>query len=202
MRIVVWNKKGGVGKTPLSFSLAKDFNKNYVTNEYNNLVHQNIYNKSYYKEVPDLYRDVIYDLGGFVSKGISNLLSNSDILIIPLNIDKASIFKTIETFKEAKEFIDPNNIIYVIGNYKDDKDFDYVQKALIKYCQSSKENVLPFKKSALYKGVLDEGLSFKEQYERVFLAKSWYKTAIIQYGNIINRVREKIIGLRKNNKLK
>ena len=46
MRIAVINSKGGVGKTPLAFSLAKDFGLNLQTND-NSVVTQ-IYDKAVY----------------------------------------------------------------------------------------------------------------------------------------------------------
>ena len=76
MRIAVINSKGGVGKTPLAFSLAKDFGLNLQTND-NSVVTQ-IYDKAVYFNPCKITNDTIYDFGGFVASGVLSILKECD----------------------------------------------------------------------------------------------------------------------------
>ena len=62
--ISIASTKGGVGKTSLAFSLAKDLRYRYATNDMS--VALNKYkNARYYPNKIPLYSDTVYDFGGF-----------------------------------------------------------------------------------------------------------------------------------------
>lgn len=100
MRIAVINSKGGVDKTPLAFSLAKDFGLNLQTND-NSVVTQ-IYDKAVYFNPCRIANDTIYDFGGFVASGVLSILKECDLVIMPVIPKINSVFKAAETYNQIQ----------------------------------------------------------------------------------------------------
>lgn len=72
MVISIINKKGGVGKTPIAFSLAKDLG--YYLQSNDNSVIESIYpDMAKISATPELIDDCVYDFGGFVDTGVVNI---------------------------------------------------------------------------------------------------------------------------------
>lgn len=68
MIISVINKKGGVGKTPFAFSIAKDLE--YFLQSNDNSIIEKIYpEKAKILPTPKKIDNCVYDFGGFVEKG-------------------------------------------------------------------------------------------------------------------------------------
>jgi cellulose biosynthesis protein BcsQ len=101
MILSIINKKGGVGKTPISFSLAKDLG--YYLQSNDNSVIESIYpDMAKITEHPSLIDNCIYDFGGFVDAGVLQIIKESDVVMIPCSIDFNSILRTVETIEEIQ----------------------------------------------------------------------------------------------------
>ena len=76
MIISVINKKGGVGKTPISFSIAKDLGFYLQSND--NSVIESIYpDMAKISQSPEIIDNCVYDFGGFVTAGVLPILKES-----------------------------------------------------------------------------------------------------------------------------
>ena len=127
MIISVINKKGGVGKTPFAFSIAKDLDMFLQSND--NSIIESIYpNKSKISKELILLDNCVYDFGGFVEKGIIEILKGSDFIIIPCTQLFNSMLRTIESINEIQSF--NKNIIVLITDYKDEKDKNLIEETL------------------------------------------------------------------------
>lgn len=181
MKIAVWNGKGGVGKTPLAFSLAKDLDYPYITNDDTHLLQK--YSKSAFETKPKIYKKAVYDFGGFTSN-ILHVIKDADIVIIPTNPDNMSIYKTIKTYEEVIKY--NNNIIVIIGDWTDIKEYNETADILKSKMDVNLDDVYPMKRSNLYKNVHNIFLSFREQHKK----RPWtFKTTIEQYNNILKRIK-------------
>lgn len=115
MRISVINKKGGVGKTSLAFSLAKDLEYYLLSND-DSVIEIAYPDMAKVMENPKLIDNVVYDFGGFVDSGVIHILEKSDYVVIPLTSDLNSFKKTVSLINE----LDNKNIILVANKAEKD----------------------------------------------------------------------------------
>lgn len=69
MIISILNKKGGVGKTPFAFSIAKDLSL-YLQSNDTSCIEQIYPNYAVITDSPKLIDNCVYDFGGFKSAGV------------------------------------------------------------------------------------------------------------------------------------
>lgn len=125
MIITFFNKKGGVGKTSLSYNVARDLDFYLLSND-DSVIAESYEKAKVLKEI-ELYKgeNIIYDLGGFVDKNAIEVLKASDLIVVPTIGDINSLKRTVNTVKELQEF---NKKILVIGNIVKPNDQDFISK--------------------------------------------------------------------------
>lgn len=127
MIISVINKKGGVGKTPISFSLAKDLG--YYLQSNDNSVIESIYpDMAKISPSPEIIDNCIYDFGGFVTSGVLPILKASSAILIPTSNDYNSILRTVETIEEIQPLNE--NLFVVVTKTEKESDFETVKNAI------------------------------------------------------------------------
>jgi len=182
MVISVVNKKGGVGKTPISFSLAKDLG--YYLQSNDNSVIESIYpNMAKISNTPDLIDDCVYDFGGFVDTGIINVLKASAAVLIPCSIDYNSIVRTVETIEEVQQYND--NIIVIVTKTEKATDFNTVKEAISQHFDDL--SFFELRLSKAFRNSIETGLSITELYNENPLSKSAYKTVYGQYLTLLEQ---------------
>ena len=72
MKLVIWNSKGGVGKTIIAYNIARTLKYWYLTNDVS--IASKIYSLSgerdNFDDVIDIEEDIVFDFGGFLDKNI------------------------------------------------------------------------------------------------------------------------------------
>jgi len=180
MVVVVYSGKGGVGKTSISYSLSKDLNLRYMTND---VTESALRSKSrvYSKSIP-LYDNALYDFGGFESSEAYKIAESADIVIVPTICEMNSLFKALLTIRKIK-----NKKIIVINTMIDkQKDIEQVRMVIGKHFEDIE--VLPFRRNQLLKRSMEEGISAYELMKndkKSFL----YKNAFAEYLNILKKVK-------------
>jgi len=182
MKISVINKKGGVGKTSLSLSLAKDLEYYLLSND--DSVIELVYpGMSKIMEKLKLIDNVVYDFGGFVDVGVIEILNDSDWIIIPLTSDLNSFKKTISLIKE----IDSKNII-LVANRSEKDDFLKIEKYFKDFYDYP---IFEIKNSRIWKKTFEEKKSVLEIKNLNKMNKYIYRNSLVGYENLLEFIKGK-----------
>lgn len=184
MKIAILNKKGGVGKTPFAFSIAKDLGYFLQSND-NSCIEQIYPNMA--KILPEVQNldDCVYDFGGFVAKGIINILKECNIIIIPCLPSYNSFLRTIETINEVQNI--NKNLIILATDFKDIKEEEFLEKEL-----DNRYDDIPtfyFKNSKIINNSINFGLSFTELYNESSISKNSYRNFYSEYKRLLKKIK-------------
>jgi hypothetical protein len=184
MKIAVWNKKGGVGKTSLALSLAKDLGYYLISNDDSNIemaypAMSKIMNK------PSLIDNCVYDFGGFVDANIIDIINKSDLVIIPFFSDLNSLTKTLSTANE----INNKNIIFVENRAEkaDDINFGDIEKYL-----KSEHPIFRIKNSRIWAKTFQDKKSVLDIKNENKISKYVYRNSVTEYENLLEYIIKKI----------
>jgi cellulose biosynthesis protein BcsQ len=179
MIISVINKKGGVGKTPISFSLAKDLGYELQSND--NSVIETIYPDKARIGRPILQDGCVYDFGGFVDSGVLDIIKASNAVIVPCSIDYNALMRTVETIEEIIAV--NSNIIVVITKTEKESDFETFRDEISSFFEDL--YFLELRNSKIFKNSMETGKTVTQLYQETPLSKSAYRTVYQQYQSLI-----------------
>ena len=183
MKISVINKKGGVGKTSLAFSLAKSLNLFLLSND-DSVIESAYPEMSKIMENLKLIDNAVYDFGGFVDSGVLEIVNKSDFVIIPLTSDLNSFKKTVSLINE----IDNKNII-LVANRAEKLDFEEIEQYFKKHFDFP---IIEIKNSRIWKKTFEEKKSVIEIKNENKMNKYIYRNSINGFEKLL-----KIIGKTK-----
>lgn len=181
MKISVFNTKGGVGKTPIAVTLAKDLGLAYYTNEKNPLqkIDVTYINTEELDPNQKIEDNCIFDFGGFVSN-IAPFLRISDLIIVPTFKSYLSISHAFSTIKAIKSI---NKNICMVLTRVANEDIDQVVDEINKYF---KYPLFVLNESRIFDTVLEKGKGINELAEELYFYKG--KKIIEQYQTFISGV--------------
>lgn len=126
MQIIIFNQKGGVGKSMLATQIALFFDATIVELDPYGVLTQTLDDDRVYKigldeDIPEISEgDVVYDFGGFDDKRLDLVSKNADLIIIPFNPTINALGTTLESYKRAFEQNIP--ILFVVNAIIKDQD--------------------------------------------------------------------------------
>ena len=109
MQIIIYNQKGGVGKSMLATQIALHFDTTIIELDPYGVLTQTLDDKRVYKlgldeSIPDISDgDVVYDFGGFDDIRLDSISKNANLIIIPFNPTINSLGTTLKSYERAKE---------------------------------------------------------------------------------------------------
>lgn len=109
MQIIIFNEKGGVGKSMLATQIALHFDATILELDPYGVLSQTLEGDRVYKiglndAIPQITSgDVVYDFGGFDDKRLDIVSKSADLIIIPFNPTINALGTTLESYKRASE---------------------------------------------------------------------------------------------------
>ena len=185
MKIAIVNKKGGVGKTPFAFSIAKDLGELFLQSNDNSCIEQIYQGKAKILDEVMEIDECVYDFGGFNAAGVLKIVEKCDCVIVPCLPSYNSFLRTAETINEIKNI--NKNIIILATDYKDAK-----EEALLEQELDARYKDLPifyFKNSKIVNHAVNTGLSFMELYNENPLARHSYSNFIFEYKRLLKQIK-------------
>jgi len=174
--VAIYNTKGGVGKTSLSYNISKDLEFRYITNDMSVSLMKMPKAKLLRKNIP-LQENTLYDFGGFEDSEALNIVNQTDLVIIPTICDMNSIARTLALLKKIK-----HNRILVVGTMiEKEKDFSDI-KQVINHHYPQVE-IAQFRRTKLLKNAMENGIGAVKLYN----SKKLYRKAFIEYNHILKK---------------
>lgn len=175
MVISVIAKKGGVGKTPIAYNVAKATKSIILTNDDDILeeVHKPHASMLELSEIAELnfeeLPNTVIDFGGYVEKHIPAIIKKSDLVIVPVTNHVSSLKRNMRALEDLVKYND--NIIVVATMTKKDTDFNNIKEVLSEF------NIKAFfelKDTNIFNNSLDQGMSIEEYISTSPVLKSSY----------------------------
>ena len=185
MKIAIMNKKGGVGKTPFAFSIAKDLNLFLQSND-NSCIEQIYPDKAKVVDKVQSIDNCVFDFGGFVAPGVLEIISQCDYVIIPCTPVYNSLLRTAETIIEIQDF--NSNIVILATDFVDDRELKSLKKELGEE-PFNKFTTFYFKKSKIVNNAIKYGMSFMELYNDSVLSRNSYSNFIAEYVKLLKTIK-------------
>lgn len=165
MKIIIFNIKGGQGKTSLAVNLALTLGAGVITNDLYSPLEKVLPENQFIKvdlnsDFPSIEEDninIIYDLGGWIDVRSVKLFSEADLIIIPIINDYINNQVAINTIEEIKKY---NKNILIIANRTEKKDYEDIVN-LIQGIYGDKFPILELKKTTAFSKIFARSKSIE-----------------------------------------
>jgi len=184
--ITFFNKKGGTGKTSLSFSIAKDLNYPLLSND--DSVIEEIYpgKAKILEKLQLIDHDVVYDLGGFIDEDAIEIFKGSSIVVVPTTLDINAIKRTINSVMEINTYC--SHIIIVINRIKQDKLGKYRQS--IEALKGLGKPIIHVRETEAITNSIHLGKTITELYSENNFTKNQYKGIYLDYDKLLTEIKK------------
>ncbi|GMO61369.1 MAG: hypothetical protein Ta2D_07300 [Rickettsiales bacterium] len=198
MKIVVFNLKGGQGKTSLAINIALTLNAGVVTNDVYSPLEKVLPENQFirigiednFPDIPEDNMTLIYDLGGWIDTRTIKLFKTADLIIIPVINDFINNQVTINTIEEVKKY---NDKILIVANRTEKKDFEDIKNIINNLYEKEKYLVMEIKKTTAFSKIFEKCKSIENIIKDDKLLAFSYREVQKQIENIIefiNKIKE------------
>ena len=186
MRVSVINQKGGVGKTPLALTIARDLGAYLITND-DSVVEESYPDMAMIQSEPVLLDDdidVVYDFGGFIAPAVLHIIEKSDIVLVPTDKKIDSLQRTVKTILNIEKY--NKNIFIVATRWKNEKELNEIKSELSEVVDYP---ILELKYTTLYEKIVENKKSLLDMERENPLLKKNCELIFNQYKEILKKVK-------------
>jgi cellulose biosynthesis protein BcsQ len=211
MKVCIWSKKGGSGKTPLSYYLAKEHGFKVATNDfgvYDMILQKDEFDYTPYEKAFPVYSDdkrIVFDLGGMLASGAKSIVSaikSSDIVVVPVFFESAAVTGAVLSIREIVKL--NRNIVVVatklernaadkdrmLADYSNSFEFRSIKKTIDRLSEGLGVDlpIYPTAKTTMYHQMIKNRKSASElMKDNPLLARS-YKNARYQIEQVCKHI--------------
>lgn len=192
MEIIIYNQKGGVGKSMLATQIALHFDTTIIELDPYGMLTQTLDDRvlkvALDEEVPNISEgDVVYDFGGFDDIRLDIVSKKADLIIIPFNPTINSLGTTLESYNRVKELGAP--VLFVVNAFLKDNDVNDAISFLSENTQDDIEHFTIPHTRALQTAE-NEGVSIIEFANSSGLKRHTYKKISKTMNNLMSKIEE------------
>ena len=194
MQIIIYNQKGGVGKSMLSTQIALNFDTSIIELDPYGMLSQTLDDRvlrvELNEEIPKIEDgDVVYDFGGFDDIRLDDISKNANLIIIPLNPTINSLGTTLESYERVKKLEVP--VLFIVNAYLKDSD---VEDAISFLSENTQDEIEYFSipHTRALQTAENEGVSIIEFANSSGLKKHTYKKIASVMSSLMKKIEEYI----------
>ena len=192
MQIIIYNQKGGVGKSMLTTQIALHFDTTIIELDPYGMLTQTLDDRvvklGLEDSIPDITEgDVVYDFGGFDDIRLDIVAKSSDLIILPFNPTINSLGTTLDSYNRVKELEIP--ILFVVNAFLKDSD---VEDAISFLSENTQDDIEYFSipQTRALQTAENEGVSIIEFANSSGLKKYTYKKISKVMNDLMIKIKE------------
>ena len=196
MKIVMFNLKGGQGKSSIALNLALELKANVISNDVITQIEDILPEYNFLKidkneDFPLIEEniDIIYDLGGWIDNRIVSVVENADLVIVPMINGIMNNKTSLNSIEQIKKI---NNKILIIANKTKKGDYDIICELIKKYFPNDNFPILELKETTAFEKILEKEKSINEIVKNDKLLKFSYSRVVDQFDHIIKFINSNV----------